>query len=77
MKINHSFQINSLLKKSFISNQFSLKNLSPVIVKNKTFWTPAAHVKVTFSLFLERISKKYESFECFLPGVMQIYHINH
>jgi hypothetical protein len=39
------------------------------MVKNKTFWTPAAHVKVTFSLFLERISKKYESFECFLPGV--------
>jgi hypothetical protein len=22
-----------------------------------------------FSLFLERISKKYESFECFSPGV--------
>ena len=39
------------------------------MVKNNTFWTPAAHVKVTFSLFLERISKKYESFECFLPGV--------
>ena len=39
-------------------------NLSPVIVKNKT----AAHVKVAFALFLERISIKYESFECFLPG---------
>ena len=38
-----------------------------VIVKNKTFWTGAAHVKVTFSLFLERISTKYESFECFYP----------
>jgi hypothetical protein len=25
--------------------------------------------KVTFSLMLERISKTYESFECFLPGV--------
>jgi len=48
-----------------VDNEF----ISPVIVKNKTFWTPAAHVKVTFSLFLERISKKYESFECFLPGV--------
>ena len=24
---------------------------------------------MTFSLFLERISKKCESFECFLPGV--------
>ena len=24
--------------------------------KNKKFWTPAAHVKVTFSLFVERIS---------------------
>jgi hypothetical protein len=23
---------------------------------------------VTFSLFLERINTKYESFECFLPG---------
>jgi hypothetical protein len=34
----------------------------PDIVKNKTFWTLAAHVKVTFSLLLERISKKYESF---------------
>ena len=44
-------------------------NLSPVMVKNKTCWTPAAHVKVTFSLFLEKINKKYESFECFLPGV--------
>jgi len=44
-------------------------NLSPVIVKNKTFWTPAGHVKVMFSLLLERISKKCESFECFLPGV--------
>jgi hypothetical protein len=44
-------------------------NLSPVMVKNKTFWTPVDHVKVTFSLLLERISKKYESFECFLPGV--------
>jgi hypothetical protein len=30
---------------------------------------PAGHVKVTFSLLLERISKKYETFECFLPGV--------
>jgi hypothetical protein len=38
----------------------------PVIVKNKTFWILAAHVKVTFSLFLERLSKLYESFQCFL-----------
>ena len=38
-------------------------NLSPVMVKHKTCWTPAAHVKVTFSFFLERINKKYESFE--------------
>ena len=45
-------------------------NLFSIIVKNKTFWTPAAHVKVTFSLFLERMSKKYESFECFLLGVV-------
>jgi hypothetical protein len=27
------------------------------------------HVNVTFSLFLERISKKYDSFELFLHGV--------
>ena len=35
-------------------------NLSPSIVKNKTFWTPVSHVKVEFSLLLERIlvSKK-------------------
>ena len=44
-------------------------NLSPVMVKNKTFWTPVDNVKVTLSLLLERISTKYESFECFLPGV--------
>jgi hypothetical protein len=42
---------------------------SPVIVKNKTFWTSVGHVKMTFSLLLEDISKTYESFECFLPGV--------
>ena len=30
---------------------------------------PGGHVKVTFSLFLERISNRYENFECFLPGV--------
>jgi hypothetical protein len=41
-------------------------NVYPVIVKNKTFWNPVTHVKVTFSLFLERISKKYESFEYLL-----------
>jgi hypothetical protein len=41
----------------------------PVMVKNETFWTPVTHAKVTFSLFLERISKKYESFEFVLPGV--------
>jgi hypothetical protein len=35
----------------------------------KHFGPPAGHVKVTFSLVLERISKKYESVECFLPGV--------
>jgi hypothetical protein len=40
-------------------------NLCPVIVKNKTFCTLAGHVKVMFSLLLERISKKYESFKCF------------
>jgi len=27
--------------------------------KKKIFWTPADHVNVTFSLLLERISKKY------------------
>jgi hypothetical protein len=42
---------------------------SPVIVKNKTFWTSVGHVKMTFSLLLEDISKTYERFECFLPGV--------
>ena len=42
---------------------------SPVIVKNKTFWTSVGHVKMTFSLLLEDISKTYESFECFLPDV--------
>ena len=39
-------------------------NLSPVIVKKMTFWTTAGHVKVTFPLLLERISKQYECFEC-------------
>jgi hypothetical protein len=39
-------------------------NLSPVIVKNKTFWNPAGHVKVMFSLLLKRISNKNEHFEC-------------
>jgi len=39
------------------------------MVNNKTFWNPVDHVKVTFSLLLERISKKYENFEWFLPGV--------
>jgi hypothetical protein len=38
-------------------------------VLNKTFWVPAGHVKVAFSFILERISKKYESFGCFLSGV--------
>ena len=37
----------------------------PGYSQNKAFWTPAAHLKVTFSLFLETISKQYESFECF------------
>ena len=36
---------------------------------NKTFWTSVGHVKMTFSLLLEDISKTYERFECFLPGV--------
>ena len=43
--------------------------LSPAVVKKKKFWTPAGKEKLTFSLFLERISKKNESFECFSPGV--------
>jgi len=34
------------------------------MVKNKTFRTPVDHVKMMFSLLLEKISKKYESFEC-------------
>ena len=58
-----------VLKSPYLRIGTQITNLSPVIVKNKTFWTPAAHVKVTFSLFLERISKQYESFECFLPDV--------
>jgi hypothetical protein len=32
----------------------------PSTTINKTFWIPAGHVKVTLSLFLERISEKYE-----------------
>ena len=35
---------------------------------NNEFIPGYSHVKVTFSLFLERISNKYESFEYFLPG---------
>ena len=37
------------------------------MVKKKTFWTPVYNVKVTLSLLLERIRKKYESFERFHP----------
>jgi hypothetical protein len=37
----------------------------PGYSENKTFWTPTVHVKVTFPLFLEIISNKCESFECF------------
>ena len=44
-----------------VNNKFIL-----AIVKNKTFWIPAGHVEVTF---LEKGSKKYESFECFLHSV--------
>ena len=58
-----------VLKSPYLRIRTLIVNLSPVIVKIKTFWTPAVDVKVTFSLFLERISKKYESFECFLLGV--------
>ena len=36
--------------------------------KIRHFGPQLGHVKMTFSLFLEKISKKYESFECFLPG---------
>jgi len=39
-----------------------ITNLSPVILKNKTF--PAGNVEVMSSLLLERISKTYESFKC-------------
>jgi hypothetical protein len=45
------------------------KKLSPVIVTNKTCWTPEDHIKVMFSFLFERISKKYESCKYSLPGV--------
>jgi hypothetical protein len=45
-------------------------NLSLVIVKKiRQFGPQQGHVKMTFSLFFERISKKYESFECFFYPV--------
>ena len=55
-----------VLKSPYLRIGTQITNLFPVMIKNKTFWTPSAHVKVTFSLYLKRIS---ESFECFLPGV--------
>ena len=57
------------VKISISTNRNVNNEFSPVTVKNKTFWIPVDHVKVTFSLLLERISKKYESFECFSPDV--------
>jgi hypothetical protein len=31
------------------------------VITNKTLWTPVAHVKVMFSLFLERVSKQWRA----------------
>jgi hypothetical protein len=54
-----------MINRHIARQNFKITNLSPAIVKKeKTCWTPTGHVKVTFSLFLERISQKYESFEC-------------
>ena len=47
-----------------------MTNLSLAIVKNEILWAPVGYVKVKFSLFLERRSHKYESFECFQPCVL-------
>jgi len=69
MSINSYKSVNFQLRTYDLTIISYNENLSPVLVKNKTFWTPAAHVKVTFSLFLERICKRYENFECFLPSV--------
>jgi hypothetical protein len=57
--------------KIFISTDRKVNNefISSYSKKKLDILDTTGHVKVTFSLLLERISKKYEGFECFLPGV--------
>ena len=53
-----------------------MTNISPVMVKNRTFWNTEGHVKVTFSLLLEIISKtiwKFKQF-CIWCRVLRVYY---